>query len=1318
MADGLGDCRHVKHNEHTSQTPDPWADLDEIRHQRVGHSPLESVIPFLAAILLFRWADHVDTEQEAIAAFDGRDYSPALSRHHHWTSWSNLRGSKLIAFFQKELLPALRATPNGTLGQCLQRLVPVVESLVRTSPKTIDTLAQLGQDFDLETTNGRRAAGDALASLVEQAGGAGGRMGAEFMTPRPVVELMVDLLGPNPGERIYDPCFGSGDLLGTAASKLREKALRMPPKVWTEVQQRSVFGVEINPFAYSIGLARVVLAGIEHPGLELGDALERPLAKDRHSEGFDCILAVPPWGGRVQQKIAAHFPVSATNLETLFLQHVMASLRRGGRAVVALPEGALFRTGSDRLVRKKLLADYCVEGVVSLPAGAFQPYTGIKTSLVLFQREQAKQVVRFLQVEEWPSTLPDDAFGREKAIEVAHRVAEEFKSGTPNGSLWETPVTKLANRDWELVAKRTGEETLSRSLKVLHETDTEIPVKSLCEVAELFAGVSYGKAVTTTHRDDPSVFAGLLRVADVNHTGVRTPTLYLTKEGSSRVQSKHRLRAGDVLITTSGTIGKLGLVSEPGGTVGAVAAKSLVVIRPGERIAPQFLKCLLTSGSYQEWFRGHARGATIQHLSVRTLRNLTVPVPEVPIQERVVRQIAEESGDPLIAIVRILTDGGDDPVVAWLGGSSDVQELLGSRQTVDPVVLLERIAFSVRELRNQIAHLRIHTMPDLARWLMELAEAVSMLQGLNHVPPGSGRMAILDSVQLRLERVRSSLGESPLPALDSAREVTKGISRLVRTELESVLEDVRLEPSVEPSTVVAGTENEVQVRLKNLSPLPLRDVSVSTSPSVGSKQVIYLNEGQVLSFAAQIPARAKTGPFRFRLRWQANRLDGQPVSGEVPLAVDVRSTREVVHRAELGTSPYIVGSPIDREEMFFGRQDVIDKIQRQLSTSHRANVILLEGNRRTGKTSILKRLQAPDVLPDWIVVNCSFQGGEGHESKAGLPTNEVFRLIARDIGWAVNDAGLRVWFPDMDSPDPKKPFKVAFVKALSTAFTGSSRPFEVFELYLQAVLKASSPRRLLLMLDEFDKLQEGIDAGITSPQVPENIRYLLQKYPGLSAVLTGSRRLKRLREEYWSALFGFGYRVPVSELPLEDARLLVTRPVDGRLMYVPEATDHVVKLCARQPFMIQSLCNRIFERAALSDERTVTVGAVDIAAREMVKDNEHFHTLWGYAETERRRFVLALCQQLNGAPDPVTLSLLETKFEEYGVALPHGDRLGLDLEFLRELELLQLHGTTRGSAYVLAVPLMADWIRSNIDFEDLRQKAVHEGEELGFGGYR
>ena len=1208
------------------------------------------------------------------------------------------------------------------LARSLQRLVPVVERLARETPKTIDTLVQWGQDFDLETLGGRRAAGDAIATLVEHIGGVGAKMSGEFTTPQPVVELMVDLVRPSPGERVYDPCFGCGGVLATVASRLQERAMQMPPMVWSEVQRQGVFGVEIVPSAYSIGLARVVLAGIDQVGLELGDALDRRFNLDRSSDGFDCILAVPPWGGRVESPVAAHSRVSKANRETLFLEHVMGSLRQGGRAVVVLPEGVLFRTGRDQMVRQQLLTDFCVEGVISLPAGAFHPYTGIKASLVLFRRKKPAQAVRFLQVDEWPSYRPGDTVGREKAIAVARGVAEEFGDGTQSSSLWETPVNKLATRDWELLAKRTGEEALSRSLGALGEADPEVLVEPLGEIAEVFSGLRYLKDRATPPSDDPSTSTGMLRVADLDYPGVRSPSIFLTKKGGERVQPKHRLRAGDILISTFGTIGKLGIVYERSGAVDAVAANGLAVIRPGEGISPQFLQCLLASRAYQKWFRGHARGATIQSLSVRHLRRLPVPAPEVPIQERVIRLIEAKLGHPFAGIISILAGGGDDPIVSWLEGSTAVRELEEAHRVTDSVGLLERVARSIRDLQAALVDSDLHTMPLLSRWLKDLARAMRALLGLNHVPSGPGRWAILESVGSRLVEVDSALGESSLPVLDSARDVTGKIAGLVRAELGLILDAVGFESTVEPSAVVEGIASEIQVRLKNLSPLALRNVSFDTSPGVGSASIAYLTEGRSLSFAAQIPACAGAGAFRFQLQWRADRLDGRRVSGEVPLAVDVRLTPQAVRIAELGTSPYVVGSPIDRPDMFFGRQDIIEKIQRQLSTRDRANVVLLEGNRRTGKTSILKRLQAPDVLPGWIAVYCSLQGGEGHESKPGLRTNEVFRLMARDIGLAAHDAGLRVWFADVEPPDPKLPFRVALVKALSAAFSGP-RPFEVFELYLQGVLEASSPRRLLLMLDEFDKLQEGIGSGITSPQVPENIRYLLHAYPNLSAIISGSRRLKRLRERYWSALFGLGHRVPVSELPLEGARRLVTQPVEGRLTYVAEARDRVVELCSRQAFLIQSLCNRIFERAAHVDRRIVTVGAVNRATEEMVKDNEHFRTLWDYAGTDYRRFVLALCERLEAGPDAITLSLLETKLEEHGVALPRKARLGADLDFLRELELLDLEGSTRGSAYVLSVPLMAGWMRRNVDFEQQRRRAIQaiaagtDGTGYGPGDY-
>ena len=248
------------------------------------------------------------------------------------------------------------------------------------------------------------------------------------------------------------------------------------------------------------------------------------------------------------------------------------------------------------------------------------------------------------------------------------------------------------------------------------------------------------------------------------------------------------------------------------------------------------------------------------------------------------------------------------------------------------------------------------------------------------------------------------------------------------------------------------------------------------------------------------------------------------------------------------------------------------------------------------------------------------------------------------------------------------------------------------------------------MLDEFDKLHEGIDAGVTSPQVPENIRHLLQHQPGLCAIITGSRRLTRLREEYWSALFGLGYRIGVSALPVDEARRLVTEPVEGRLGYLPQARDRLVELCACHPFLIQSLCNRVFEQAASGGGPTITFDAVEKAAVEMVRDNEHFRTLWDYAGSVRRRLVLALCDRLAEGPDAVNLDLLSVKLYEHGVPLRRAGDLADDITKLRELELLDFDDSYRDGTYRLSVPLMSSWLRTNVDFDDLVVHAKQEAE--------
>ena len=110
----------------------------------------------------------------------------------------------------------------------------------------------------------------------------------------------------------------------------------------------------------------------------------------------------------------------------------------------------------------------------------------------------------------------------------------------------------------------------------------------------------------------------------------------------------------------------------------------------------------------------------------------------------------------------------------------------------------------------------------------------------------------------------------------------------------------------------------------------------------------------------------------------------------------------------------------------------------------------------------------------------------------------------------------------------------------------------------------------------------------------------------------------------------------------------------------------------------------------------------------MVQDNEHFHTLWGYAGSERRRLILALCSSFANGRQAIGLPQLSTKLDENGVSLPGDDDLADDVSELRELEMLEFDESSNGGTYRLSVPLMAMWIEMNVDFHDLLARTVRE----------
>lgn len=218
--------------------------------------------------------------------------------------------------------------------------------------------------------------------------------GGQFFTPRQVIKAMVRVIAPEVGETVYDPGCGTGGFLAEAYQYMLDKlGDRATADQIETLKQRTFWGREKENLIYPIALANLVLHGIDKPNLWHGNTLTGQETYGGLFEGapqlFDVVLTNPPFGGKEGKEAQTNFDYKTSSTQALFLQHVIRSLKDGGRCGIVLDEGLLFRTNQDAFVKtkRKLLDDCDLWCIVSLPAGVFTAAgAGVKTNLLFFTK--------------------------------------------------------------------------------------------------------------------------------------------------------------------------------------------------------------------------------------------------------------------------------------------------------------------------------------------------------------------------------------------------------------------------------------------------------------------------------------------------------------------------------------------------------------------------------------------------------------------------------------------------------------------------------------------------------------------------------------------------------------------------------------------------------------------------------------------------------------------------------------------------------------------------------------------------------------------
>ncbi len=425
-------------------------------------------------ILFLRYLDSLEKQKEDEAFLDGKEYTYIIDERFRWNTWAcpkdengkldhkkALTSDDLKNFVNGELFPYLKGFSDTNPYALKNKIKGIFEYLDNriangsTMREVLDIVNELNFDTDkLELSN-------IYEKLLKGMGADGGNSG-EFYTPRAVIEAMVQVVAPEIGETVYDGAVGTGGFL-IQAFKYLQKKIKKTGDI-EQLQYHTFFGNEKTPLAYIMGMMNMILHGMESPNIAKINTLTENIRDFQEGNRHNIILANPPFGGKEKSEIQQNFPIKSNATELLFMQHFMKMLRTGGKAAIVVPEGVLFQTNNAfKELKEELLEHFNLHTIVSLPAGVFLPYSGVKTNIIFFERTGGTSDIWYYEVE------PPYKLTKNKPINSDHlkEFVELYHKRTVTDKSWLVKVTDI--EDFDLSAKNPA-----KQVEIIHQEPGKI----------------------------------------------------------------------------------------------------------------------------------------------------------------------------------------------------------------------------------------------------------------------------------------------------------------------------------------------------------------------------------------------------------------------------------------------------------------------------------------------------------------------------------------------------------------------------------------------------------------------------------------------------------------------------------------------------------------------------------------------------------------------------------------------------------------------------------------------------------------------------
>ena len=436
-------------------------------------------------ILFLKYLHDYEETKASDALVDGKQYKYIIDTKFRWDNWAYpiktdgtydlknaMGGDDLIKFVNDELFPYLQSFKSNlqevrTVKYKIGAVFEFINNRI-ASGHTLREVIENISDLSFQSQEDLFELSVIYENLLKGMGSDGGNSG-EFYTPRPVIKAMVEVVAPSVKDTIYDGAVGSAGFLIEAYDFVMQKKHEYSTNQLRHIKENMFFGNEKTPLAYVMGVMNLILHGIESPNIYKQNTLTQNIRDFQEKDRYSVILANPPFGGKEKSTVQQNFLIESSATELLFLQHFMKKLALNGKAAIVIPEGVLFQTNNAfTSVKQDLLDNFNLHTILSLPAGVFLPYSGVKTNVIFFDRKGGTQDVWYYEVN------LEKKLTKNKPIHYGQleEFVRLFKDRSASENSWLVTADELRNKNYDLSAKNPAKQK-----DVEHQSPAEILAK-------------------------------------------------------------------------------------------------------------------------------------------------------------------------------------------------------------------------------------------------------------------------------------------------------------------------------------------------------------------------------------------------------------------------------------------------------------------------------------------------------------------------------------------------------------------------------------------------------------------------------------------------------------------------------------------------------------------------------------------------------------------------------------------------------------------------------------------------------------------------